>query len=202
MNLFGWLTALLATMAVLAGCAHRVETGRLKMTDAGWQVEGEDNAKANETIDGVLFYEPMHVVVRHRYTRLMVDGKVAMDDSGLAPLPCQKITQKDELVLLPDLSKPVALLNKPGWFASGQMHVTLTNGMLLSLNTNSDPELAEIISAIKGQPAVPVGGPAPSPGGPKLSREDLLLDQEKTTPRMKPACNGSPEILLLRATPQ
>ncbi len=181
-----------ALLVALPGCMHKVQTGRLDQTD-GWAIQG------NKTIDGVLFYEPAQVVVRREFTRFELNGIIPLGTDG-NPVVCTRVVEREEIVLLPDLTKPVALLNKPSWFASGKMEVQLSSGMLQSLNTDSNPELAEIVTALKG-------GVAPEPAQPTGATTMSNIDATKTTfdtlakKGLKPACNASPEIAKVRPVP-
>jgi hypothetical protein len=180
MHVFKTLFLPVMMITLLSACAHRVYTARL---DANWAID------ENRKIGGVPFYEPTYIAVRHRFTQYVIDGSVIANARG-EPISCERVTQKEEVRLLPNLRKPVAILSEPSWFASGQMKVTLSESMLASLDASSDPELAELISAVMGAaepaPAAVTSGLPPA--------QHTLNDLARKGLTAIPACNASPVV--------
>jgi hypothetical protein len=65
--------------------------------------------------------------------------------------------RKQEVVILPDYSKPRVLVSKPSLFAAGKFGVTLTNGLLAGVNTETTPQLPAYLAAAAAFDMAPAG---------------------------------------------
>jgi hypothetical protein len=117
----------------VTGCASQIETVRVDPITL--QATGKG-------IEGVIYYEPRLVKVHYEFTQLIDEknGKIGHD--------CEQVGQKDEIVTLPDYQNPKAILHKPSWFSSSEFGVTLNNGMLTGVTSNSTPQTAPILEQI------------------------------------------------------
>lgn len=139
------VVSLVATLAVtLPACANKFYTAKL---GPDLDVERSASGKRKE-IDGVLVYPPKRVRLDYELTAFTdaAGNVLATSDGALGGrcLPQQKI----EYVTQPDYSQPHALRHVPSPFASGSLKVELENGMIKSVNSESDPQLDETISAL------------------------------------------------------
>ena len=146
----------------LSGCSHTFETS--KFDTSSWQAQGK-------SVEGVVYYEPQLVKIQYSFTTL-VDKKgnllgTAEGDS------CKKVVQKEEIKVLPNYNEPRVIINKPSNWATGKFSVGLKDGMLASINSESNPEFSEIVKEISGG-------------------EGILSLAE--APSAEKACNSSPVI--------
>ena len=113
---------------------------------------------------------------------------------------CKPIVQKQEIHMMADLTKPVALINKPSMFASGKLEVTISDGLLTSLNSENTPLTAELLGNIGRdrhgcggafvlaiESKVGEGETAPPPAPQIKKIEDLAGSQR---PASKDACSS------------
>lgn len=92
-------------------------------------------------------------------TRLLqLPRQFSVSDAG----GCAPVIQKEELKVLPNYDEPRVIINMPSSLASGKLGVGLTNGMLASVNSESNPEFSELIKEVSG--AVGTFGIAGTPG--------------------------------------
>lgn len=122
---------------VVFGCANQFQTSRFDMDK--WEPKGN-------AVNGVIYYEPQLVKITYTFTTL-VDEKGNILGTA-ADGACERMIQKEEISVQPNYSEPRILINKPSLFASGKLGVTLNNGMLASVNSESTPLLPEIIGQI------------------------------------------------------
>jgi hypothetical protein len=104
-----------------------------------------DALKEGRTIDGVVFYPPQYMKLTYAFTaRTDEKGKLL----GTAEdKKCVPIVQKEEVSIMPDLSHPLALRNSSGAFSAAKFAVTLSNGMLASVNSEPTQKLSDILTA-------------------------------------------------------
>lgn len=148
--------------SLLTGCANKFETR--KFDSLSWTT-------GPEAVEGVIYYEPRLVKIHYKFTALV---STAGELLGMAPHGCAMILQKQEIRVLPNFTEPRVIINRPSYFASGKLGVVLKDGMLISVNSESNPELSEIIKEVTV--AAGMLGVAPSKSGPQY------------------ACNAAPEI--------
>ena len=125
----------LSVLAILLsfGCSSSFET------------ETPDKRK----VEGIPYYQPQLVKITYEYRQLLdKEGKV-VPPSAADKLPCAPVIQKEEITALPDYSNRYWLINKPGHFSSGKLSVTLSNGLLTNLNSESIPQLPQLLTAVE-----------------------------------------------------
>jgi hypothetical protein len=120
--------------------------------------------KVGTTKDGVIFFMPHLVKLTYSFTTLTDnEGKVL----GTAALNrCRPAVQKEEVSILPDFSRPMLLENNsPASFA--KFGVTLSNGMLTSVNSEPTQTASDLLSsgATLLKAAIP-GAAVLAPGSP------------------------------------
>ena len=99
-----------------------------------------------DAINGVVYYEPQLVNIRYEFTALVGEnGKViGTAEDG----KCKRVIQKEEITIHPNFNEPRVLIYDPSWFASGKFGVTLSNGMLTAINTESTPLINEFLGQV------------------------------------------------------
>lgn len=127
----------LAFVVGITGCASYIET--VKVDPKTLQATGKG-------IEGVMYYEPKLFKVRYEFTQLVDEEGLLIGSSYNHN--CEQIVQKVEFVTLPDYHNPRAILHKPSPFSSSEFGVTLSNGMLTSVTSNSTPQIAPILEQI------------------------------------------------------
>jgi hypothetical protein len=151
----------------VTGCASQIETVR---------VDPETLQAIGKGIEGVMYYEPKLFKVRYEFTQL-VDEKGELIGSSYNH-NCEQVVQKVEIVTLPDYHNPRAILHKPSPFSSSEFGVTLNNGMLTGVTSNSTPHTApileQIIKATQVPKATEVGKPSTAAcnAGPVIAATD------------------------------
>ena len=157
----------IASVIVLAcaGCATKFESKRLDK--AKWE--------KGEGIDGVIYYEPRLMCVTWKFTAFVKDDVLKLKEPA-----CEPIVEKQEIHLMADLTKPVALIHKPSKFASGSLAVTISDGLLTTLNSVNTPLTADLLGKI-----AEIGTAA---GGLLLRRTEPGVIGPGT------ACNAAPQI--------
>lgn len=126
-----------------------------------------------EPVEGIVYYEPHFVYVTYEYTALVdKDGiLIGTHESG----NCEKIIQKTEVVIEPNFNEPRLLMNKPSVFSEGKLAATFSNGMLTSINSDSKPQIPELL-----EQAISFG------------KESKFLPLTVKKPAGKYACNAAP----------
>jgi len=153
---------LILTILLTLGCSSSFETV---------QPDGQK-------FEGIYYYQPQLVKVTFEFSQLTdKDGRLVPPKDPGKPA-CQPIIQKEEITTLPDYSKPYKLLNKTSAFSSGKLAVTLTNGMITAINSESTPQLPQLLGTV-AQLAV------------------KALDLPRTTPGTEglQPCNAAPRIV-------
>lgn len=148
---------------MLVGCASTFETHKFDTNT--W-------TPSKESVEGIIYYEPHQVVITYKFTILVDKDKNVIGTSEEDG--CIEVIQKQELAIEPDFESARVLINKPSNFSSGKFSVTLNNGMLVSVNSETAPKATELIKEITG-----------------LTKEAGLLP---LAAGMKPACNAGPVI--------
>lgn len=131
-------------------------------------------APTGQAVEGIVYYEPRQVIVTYEFTAL-TDGKgnflgTAEKDA------CERIIQKQEIVVEPNFDEPMVLLNRPSPFSSNKLNVSFSNGMITTINSESIPQIPELIKEITC-----------------LAKEAGVLPLA-AVPGRKPACNAAPVI--------
>lgn len=132
-------------------------------------------APTGQAVEGILYYEPRQVILTYEFTAL-TDGQgnfLGKAEKGV----CERIIQKQEVVVEPNFDEPMVLLNRPSPFSSNKLNVSFSNGMITSINSESIPQIPGLISAITS-----------------LAKEAGGLPLAAVSGR-KPACNAAPVII-------
>lgn len=140
-----------------------------------------DNDKDAKSItNGVMYYEPRLAIVHYVFTvRTEKDGSVS-GVLGDEAHPCRKMTQKDDIQYLPDLSHKMVIENHPSIFSASQFQLGFNpNGTLASINTVNTPQTASLLSTLETAAKDKVFG--------GFFKAEVI-----------PACNDSPEIESIR----
>lgn len=149
---------------VLTACSSTFKTA--KFDAANWHPVGEQ-------VEGLVYYEPHQVLITYEFTALTDKGNlIGTADSNT----CAPIIQKQEIVIEPNFNEPRVLLNHPSPFSSNKLSVTLSNGMITALNSESSPRTPELIKEVTG-----------------FIKEAGLFPLVKKA-ELLPACNAAPVI--------
>ncbi|MCW0217424.1 MAG: hypothetical protein OJI67_03780 [Prosthecobacter sp.] len=140
--------SIISAAIISSGCASHIETVRINPETL--QVTGPG-------INGVIYYEPKLIKLRHEFTQLVdkEKGLLGTSDAGT----CKRVIQKEEIITLPDYQNPRALLHKPSWFSSSEFGVTLNNGVLVSVTSKSTPQTPQILEQIAALKEVDILSP-------------------------------------------
>ena len=158
------LLLLLISGLVFTGCSSTFKT--VKFDATSWRPVGEQ-------VEGLVYYEPHQVLVTYVFTALTDKGNlVGTADNNI----CAPIIQKQEIVIEPNFSEPRVLLNQPSPFSSNKLSVTLLNGMITNVNSESSPRTPELIKEVTG-----------------FIKEAGLFPLVKKA-ELLPACNAAPMI--------
>ena len=161
------LSALLVAVFLVSGCTSTFKTSKFNLKE--WKPEGE-------SVEGIVYYEPHQVRVTYTFTAL-----VKKDDGSLIGTAeegkCARVIQKQEIVIEPNFAAPRVLINVPGPLATSKLSVTLSNGMLTAVNTESSPRTPEMIKEVTG-----------------FLKEAGLVPLVALDGRSVPACNSAPVI--------
>jgi hypothetical protein len=155
---------LVMSSLVLTACSSTFKTAKFDATN--WRPVGEQ-------VEGLVYYEPHQVLVTYEFTALTDKGNLigTADDKT-----CARIIQKQEIVIEPNFNEPRVLLNQPSPFSGNKLAVTLSNGMIASVNSESSPRIPELIKEVTG--FAKEAGLVP-----------LVIQAE-----LLPACNAAPVI--------
>lgn len=163
--------AVVVSCALLAaGCTSSFKTSKFDANE--WKPTGN-------AVEGIVYYEPRHVKLTYMFTALVKDGVlVGTADQGR----CAKVVQKEEIVMEPNLAEPRVLLNSPGPLSTGKLSVTLANGMISTVNSESAsraPEsIKEITTLLKESGLLPLAK-APTNGGTPACNASPVIDSKK-----------------------
>jgi hypothetical protein len=137
----------IALLALAPGCANKFYTAKL---DEHLHVPKDDATGKREEVDGLIVYQPKLKRLVYELTALTdAQGNVVATSDGSGEHRCIP-SEKIEFKTLPDYAHPYALRHVPSQFASGSLEVHLTDGMVTSVNSESDPQLDETITALAG----------------------------------------------------
>lgn len=128
---------LIVSVLATCGCASTFQTQ--KFDAINWKPIGNG-------VEGVIYYEPQQVVVTYKFTILLDKDKNVIGSSEDSS--CIEVIQKQELVIEPNFKDPRVLINKPSNFSNSKFSVTLSNGMLVSVNSESTPKATELIKEV------------------------------------------------------
>ena len=137
------------------------------------------------TVIGVIFYPPQYVKLSYQFTaRVEDDGKIV---GTSAEGTCKQVVQKEEVQVMADLTKPMLISNSSGDMSAAKFLVSLTNGLLASVNAEPTQKPSEVISAVTGGATGLLGALIPKaavlrPGGRPIE------------PPTTPACNAAPQL--------
>ena len=154
------------SMLCATGCATKIETHPLQLP-------------LSAATPGIVVFLPQLVKITYEFNTL-VDGNGNV--LGTAPDTCVTST-RDELKMMPDFNRPMALVHKPSAWASTKFSVKLSDGMLTDINTESDASAKEIAGAVTSL---------------LTAATPLLRSEAAEKPRPgKPLCNAGPVIARL-----
>lgn len=158
------LLVVMASGVAFAACSSTFKTSRFDA--ANWQAVGPQ-------IEGLMYYEPHQVVITYEYSALTDKGNLVGTAENRA---CAPIIQKQEIVIEPNFSEPRVLLNQPSPFSGNKLSVSLSNGMITSVNSESAPRIPEFIKEATG-----------------FIKEAGMFPLAKQAGQL-PACNAAPVI--------
>lgn len=169
---------LLAVSMTLNGCSGHLLTVKNPFSP-------EDQRKE---FKGIITYQPINVVELYRST-VLVDEKGNVIGSLLKG-ECIE-SKKTILSVRGDYSNPQMVYYKPGIFDSNKFALTLKDGVIASVNADSDPtaalkEIASILPFFMAPVAV--------------ASEDKLPQDEK--PKKRPLCNSGDDLIGLFYAPE
>jgi hypothetical protein len=156
------------SMLCATGCATKIETHPLTLP-------------LSAPTPGIVVFVPQLVKITYEF-KTLVDGNGNV--LGTAPDTCVTST-RDELKMMPDFNRPMALVHKPSAWASTKFSVTLSDGMLTGMNTESDAPAKEIAGAVTS--LLTAATPLLQPKG---------VTEPPPSPK-KPLCNAAPAIARL-----
>jgi hypothetical protein len=152
-----------ALFVLLPGCAGNVRTIALA---PGALAAGSSHA-------GVVYYEAQYLKLTYAYTA-RIDEKSGVVGTADART-CVPIVQKEEVALMPDLTRPMLIRNDAGFLSAARFAVSLKNGMLESVNVDPAERVSGVLSAsgavLKELPDLlrtPAAGTAPCNASPRL----------------------------------
>lgn len=130
--------AALFIVLLLSACAGHIETRSFNPRTG--QIDSNRPA-----IPGVIVYGPQYMKVTHAFTtRVDKEGNVL----GTADQQtCTPVIQKEEVQIMPDFANGFVVRQTGGFLTANKLSVTLTNGMLTTINAESAPQTAEILKA-------------------------------------------------------
>lgn len=162
------------TLAVLAlaGCA------------TGFATRPYNPATDTGTLPGILYYPPRLTRITYAYTALTSqDGNL---QGTAAAGDCRTIVQKEELQVLPDYAHPHVFLNTSSPLSTGKVGVSLSQGMISSINVENTPPVAGI--------ATPTGTIASA----AITKLSATAGHTSST-QVLPACNAGLAITAITA---
>lgn len=163
------VASLLAAMAS-SGCAATIESRSLKAGDL---------APEAPPIRGIVHYPPTLMKVTYEYSARVDDkGNVlGTADSNT----CKAIIQKEELQVLPDFDRPMALLNRPAALANSKFSAALSNGMLQSVNSETASIAADLLTAVSAAAEVASAARVAPSGGDACNAAPRIAKMQRAT---------------------
>lgn len=120
---------------LLAACAGQVRTTSVAPTAL----------EAGRSVKGVVVYQPTLVKLTYSFTtRVDKDGKVV---GTTAERTCAQTIQKEELTMIADLQRPVLIANASGFLSAAKFSVTVSNGLLASVNAEPTQKASDLLTA-------------------------------------------------------
>jgi len=116
------------------GCASSFETRTFD--PQSWKA-------GDAAVEGIIYYEPRSVAITYVFT------KAVDKDGNFLTADCEPVNQKIEITTIPDYSKARVVINKPSPFATNKFGVTLSNGMLVAVNSESASQFPQILQTIE-----------------------------------------------------
>lgn len=173
-------SAFSAAWFALSGCGGHLQT------DTDPKLTGKDTK-----VDGVITYPQINVIELYR-TTLHVDPKSGNIVASLAAKNCQA-TLVTRYAVRTDFSRPQVISYSPGFLDKNKFSVTLKDGVLASVNTESDP-----VSGLKDVAAV-----LPFVRAPYAERSVSIAGADLgAAPSPVLACNAGEKLLGVFATPE
>jgi hypothetical protein len=160
---------------LLTGCGGGVYTMKADPQQRSWP--------------GVLVYQPRLMRATYEYTKLKDDaGRIV----GSAGRECAAV-RYDDVEVHPDYTTPYVLGYAPGLVGKQTFSLTLADGMVASVNAESDPQIVELLGALTTavEKAAPVFLP-PAAAGTIMSAPSGGA----------PACNAAPRLQELVPLPE
>lgn len=164
-----WRTAVVIfPLLALLGCSGEVSMMRLNLA----------NVKEDQKIKGVVVYLPRLV----RATYAMTQYK---DDGGRISSECTQV-RFDKLDVVPDTTAPYAIVYRPELFSTHKFSVSVSNGLLTTINTESESAVAKTLETLASaaQKAATVAAPGArvAPGArPDCNTTQQLIEVKQVT---------------------
>src|SRR5713226_1506595 len=130
-------------MLLSAACAGHLETRPLDPKT------GRPDS-TEPALEGVVYYQPQYMRVTYAFTEF-VDKNGRWVGSSEERVPkCTSVIQKEEIQILPNFARPYVIRQTSGFLSANKFGVTLANGVLTGVNTESAPKAPELITATAG----------------------------------------------------
>lgn len=157
----------------LAGCA------------TGFATRPYHAATDSGELPGILYYPPR--LTRVTYTYTVLTGQDGSLQGSTAEGSCRAVVQKEELQVLPDYAHPHVFLNTSSPLSTGKVGVSLSQGMITSVNVENTPPVAGL--------ATPTGTIVST----AITTLSAMPGKADSTPQALPACNAGPAITAITA---
>jgi hypothetical protein len=171
-----------------AACAAHLETRALDPSTGR-----PDSTKG--ALEGVVYYQPQYMKVTHVFTELVdKDGKL-VGSAEDKDKKCDPVIEKEEIQIMPNYEQPYVIRQTAGFLNGNKFGVTLENGVLTGVNTETATKAPDLITAIPSLVQA-VGG---------LGHAQALPPEYRDTTKAKRpallACNAGPRITDFRPYP-
>lgn len=108
------------------------------------QLYSEGPGSANKA-KGIVAYQQQHVVEEREYRAVVESGKVVRTHEGQTAETYCVPTKVHEVVVRSDYSRPYRIWYEAGFLETNKFGVTLKDGVLVAVNTESQPDRGETI---------------------------------------------------------
>lgn len=118
-------------------------------------------------VKGIVAYQQQHVVEEREYRAVVESGKVVRTHRGRSDDTRCVPTKIHEVALRSDYSRPYRIWYEAGFLETNKFGVTLKDGVLVAVNTESQPDRGETIKNLAESltSVAPILGLAPSAAG-------------------------------------
>ena len=156
---------IVAALLLASGCAGQIRTVVLPASGLA----------PGTSFNGVVIYQPQYVKQTFAFTTILNAQGVVIGTA--ADKDCVPTIQREDVVLLPDLSRPMLVQNASNPLSTARFSVTLNNGMLASVNAEPMQKPSDLLAAASTLVKEIVG----------ITRADIK--------EARPACNASPRLI-------